>query len=71
MVKRGIEIQRWFDETFKEKGLEHDAPFVIVDDESDMKHLSPYLVQTKFDGVSDETGLTKEKADLIISKLTS
>jgi len=66
---RGIEIQEWFDNTFKAKGLQHDAPFVIVDDDPDMAHLMDHLVQTKFEGAFGDTGLTKEKADLIIKKL--
>lgn len=55
---RGNEIQRWIDEH------EYTGAFVIVDDDSDMGHLAPYLVQTSF-----ETGLTREIADEIIRRL--
>ena len=37
---RGAEIQRWLTEN------QHDGPFVILDDNSDMGHLLPFLVKT-------------------------
>jgi len=58
-VKRGIEIQTWLD---RNKDMVTD--FVIVDDDSDMEHLLPYLVQT--DGYE---GLMWRKAQEIIDKL--
>jgi hypothetical protein len=56
---RGTEIQAWLDE----------APLavqaiVILDDEADMEHLTPYLVQTNF---SD--GLTEAHVDLALGVL--
>jgi hypothetical protein len=45
---RGIEIQDWLDENPVDK-------FVILDDDSDMEHLMPYLVHTTWnDGISEE-----------------
>jgi uncharacterized protein YaaR (DUF327 family) len=58
--KRGIEIQTWLDEN---PGVEK---FVILDDDSDMEHLMPHLLQT--DG---EFGLTNEIADEAIKRLNN
>jgi len=48
---RGQEIQKWLDEYDREEV----EAFVILDDDSDMEHLMPYLVQTPF-----ETGITED-----------
>jgi len=58
--KRGVEIQTWLDEN---PGVEK---FIILDDDSDMVHLMPHLLQT--DG---EFGLTNEIADEAIKKLNN
>lgn len=50
--QRGIEIQQWIDLN------KFEGKFVILDDNSDMCHLAPFLIQTEF-----ENGLTREKAD--------
>lgn len=42
--RRGNHIQVWLDEN-KDKDIEK---FVILDDDSDMEHLMPYLVQTSW-----------------------
>lgn len=59
--KRGIEIQAWLDE-HPDIDVEK---FIILDDDSDMEHLMPHLLQT--DG---EFGLTNEIADEAIKRLT-
>lgn len=56
---RGLEIQRWLDEN-----PGHDR-FAIVDDDSDMEHLAPRLVQTSW-----EVGLTEEKCGELVAMLT-
>ena len=56
---RGDEIQRWLDQY---TGV---TRFVILDDDSDMGHLLPYLVQT-----DPREGLTDEIADDAIARLT-
>jgi hypothetical protein len=43
-VPRGFEIQKWLDE-HKELDVER---FCIIDDDSDMEHLSPFHVKTDF-----------------------
>jgi len=48
---RGQEIQLWLDTTPRARGWSVDG-MVILDDEPDMLHLGPWLVQTSF-----ETGL--------------
>jgi hypothetical protein len=57
-VQRGEEIQDWLDR--------HDPEghFVILDDETDMAHLAPYLVRTYY-----EVGLTHVHAQLAIEML--
>ncbi len=54
---RGEEIQQWI----TENGVDQ---FVILDDDSDMAHLLPRLVQTSFDG-----GLTPDHADRAVGML--
>lgn len=54
---RGIEIQDWLDRNPTSK-------FVIIDDSSDMEHLTPRLVRTQPD-----VGLTKTEADIAIEML--
>ena len=56
--RRGVEIQQWLDSN---PGVER---FVILDDDSDMEHLLPYLVRC--DGM---TGLTDAEADEVIKRL--
>jgi HAD domain in Swiss Army Knife RNA repair proteins len=51
---RGEEIQRWLDAAPRAGGFSVDG-LVILDDEPDMLHLAPWLVQTSF-----ETGVTAE-----------
>lgn len=58
--ERGDEIQAWLDE---HKGVES---FVILDDDSDMKHLKPRLVQSTF-----EKGLTPQLAEKAIALLST
>jgi hypothetical protein len=55
---RGEEIQAWLD------GNPEVERFVIVDDDPDMAHLAPHLVQTKI-----LHGLTAERADAAINHL--
>ena len=57
---RGKEIQKWIDDT----DYKIDK-FVIIDDNSDMDHLMPFLVKTKF-----SHGLTKSIEDKVIKILT-
>jgi len=57
-ARRGKEIQAWIDDN------QFTGKFVIVDDDSDMEHLSHFLVKTKF-----ATGLTKKESELAISML--
>lgn len=59
---RGHEIQEYLDDRV-EKGLDPVTQFVIVDDNSDMVHLMPHLVQT--DG---RMGLMWDKAVEIMKK---
>lgn len=54
---RGDEIWEWLSEHPARK-------FAIVDDDSDMGHLMPFLVKTKFD-----TGLTDKEAEELIEML--
>lgn len=68
---RGWEIGKWLDEHFY--GTSYRIPmrnvierFAIVDDDSDMEHLHPHLIQTSFD-----VGLTSIQATKIISHLMS
>jgi hypothetical protein len=60
-IDRGYEIQKWIDTQSKYEQIES---FCILDDNSDMAHLLPYLVQT-----SEFHGLTEEKADEAIKML--
>jgi hypothetical protein len=56
---RGREIQVWLDAQAGDV-----ESFVILDDDADMEHLSPHLVQTAF-----EVGLTRLDADKAIQLL--
>lgn len=58
-VERGDEIQAWLDDNKNFAGA-----FVILDDDTDMKHLSHRLIRTKF-----ETGLTLQDAERAIVML--
>lgn len=58
-VRRGLEIQDWMT-----AHAVHAQDIVILDDDADMEHLLPRLVQTSFD-----TGLTDEHADRAIRML--
>ena len=59
---RGIEIQAWIDE---HEGTRYEPhSFCVIDDDADMEHLLPLLVQTKF-----EDGLTAANADHAIALL--
>jgi hypothetical protein len=61
-AQRGDEIQCWLDERELHKG--DVESFVILDDDSDMKHLTPHLVRTTF-----EYGLTMKDAERAIELL--
>jgi hypothetical protein len=51
---RGRQIQEWLDTT-RDMGRDTVESFVILDDDSDMEHLSHRLVQTTFEhGLQDE-----------------
>jgi hypothetical protein len=58
-TQRGYEIQQWMDENWTPDR------FVILDDNSDMVHLMPYLVKTP-----QFVGLTQPYADEAIKRLT-
>lgn len=58
-VVRGVEIQRWLDKHPEVQS------FVIIDDDSDMGDLLPYLAKTKF-----ESGFTKSSARIATEILT-
>lgn len=55
-AKRGNEIQEWLDE--RRENRDDVEQFVILDDDADMEHLMPFLVQTNF-----TDGLTEDLAD--------
>lgn len=55
---RGAEIQQWMDENWTPER------FVILDDNTDMAHLMPYLVRT-----SSYSGLTDRDAGIAIKRL--
>jgi hypothetical protein len=59
-VRRGTEIQQWLDEN---PGVSN---FIIIDDDSDMEHLMPFLVHCDF-----IHGLTEKEADEAIRRLNS
>lgn len=61
-AERGLEIQKWLDDNKKYliKNI------VICDDDSDMLHLMPYLVQCDCN-----EGLTEERANEMIKRLTA
>lgn len=61
---RGSEIQLWLDTAQHGRGWSIEG-MVILDDEADMLHLTPWLVQSSF-----ETGLTDEHLALAKSMLT-
>ena len=64
---RGNEIQMWLDKN--NVSLETDK-IVILDDDADMAHLIPYLVQTTYKSVPGNSGgLTNEIADEVIRRL--
>ena len=64
-IQRGDEIQSWLDGALFHIGEDVES-FVILDDDSDMKHLLPNLIATKF-----ESGLTMEDAAKAISLLST
>ena len=57
--ERGIEIEKWLSSYPRDV-----ESFVILDDDSDMVHLTPRLVKTEFDD-----GLTEAHADQAIEML--
>lgn len=57
---RGYEIQDWLNK-WQDESVDN---FVILDDDSDMAHLKPKLVQSTF-----TWGLTEQLADIAIAKL--
>jgi hypothetical protein len=51
-VERGHEIQAWLDRHGRKAGV---TGMVILDDDRDMVHLTPWLVRTRFEhGLTDE-----------------
>ena len=66
---RGDEIQEWLDtmgKYFNRKGGKYKiGKFMILDDDRDMGHLQPYLIQTYY-----TDGITNEIADIAIEYLT-
>ena len=62
-VPRGLEIAEWI--ARYEEMREPIEAFVILDDDSDMEHLKPFLIQTPF-----EAGLTEADADRAIEMLS-
>ena len=64
-LARGNEIQAWLDLVRTSSVLTIES-FVIVDDDSDMAHLSQHLVKTRMDN-----GLTAAHADEIIQRLSA
>jgi len=61
---RGQEIQQWLDTAPRARGWSIDG-MVILDDQPDMLHLLPWLVQSSF-----ETGLTDDHLDAANAVLT-
>ncbi len=61
---RGDEIQAWITKHWAALRLKHIA---ILDDDSDMKHLMPWLVKTRW----DEGGLQEHHLPLALDVLTS
>jgi hypothetical protein len=61
-VPRGLEIQKWLDDY----GRHPIESFVILDDDKDMEHLMPFLIQTPF-----EVGLSEADADRAIEMLNT
>lgn len=57
--ERGVEIQAWLDQNLVDQ-------FVIIDDDADMAHLLPHLVQT-----DNRLGLTEVEAKEIIRRLNA
>jgi len=68
-MKRGLQIQQWLDEPrYSRKQSRHYVEkFAIVDDDSDMAHLLPYLVQTHMQG--DDGGLQDEHVEQLVALL--
>lgn len=62
---RGHEIQEWLDNAAKDATWEKVEAFAILDDDSDMAHLRPQLVQTDF-----KTGLQRDHVERVVSMLT-
>lgn len=60
---RGLEIAS-FIESYEKRGRGKVESFVILDDDADMEHLLPFLIQTPFD-----VGLTEADADKAIEML--
>lgn len=60
-LSRGAEIKKYLSESI----FSEDINFVILDDDSDMEDLLPYLVHT-----NRQDGLTKENVQHAIKKLT-
>ena len=63
-VPRGLEIDAWIKRYTEDR--EPIESFVILDDDADMAHLIPFLIQTPF-----EVGLTESDADRAIAMLTT
>lgn len=62
---RGLEIAA-FIESYEKRGRGKVESFVILDDDADMEHLLPFLIQTPFD-----IGLTEADADKAIDMLNA
>ncbi len=67
--KRGLEIQAWLDNPrYANKDSRHYVErFAIVDDDTDMAHLLPILVQTHMHG--DDGGLQDEHVEKLVARL--
>lgn len=68
-AKRGLQIQEWLDNPrYAHKDSPHYVEsFAIVDDDSDMEHLLPHLVQTHMQG--DDGGLQDKHVEQLVSML--
>jgi hypothetical protein len=64
-VQRGHEIQAWLERNLDLEKAESDLRMVILDDDSDMVHLKPHLVQT-----NPYVGLTDADVDQCIKRLS-
>lgn len=62
---RGHEIQSWLNSSAEDATVERVEEFAILDDDSDMAHLLPKLVQTDF-----ENGLERDHVERLVAMLS-